>query len=34
VDRLWTELKRTEKCSELVANPKQGWAGIGVLTQK
>jgi cephalosporin hydroxylase len=31
VDRLWNELKQKEKCTEIVADPKQGWAGIGVI---
>lgn len=31
VDRLWVELKKTESCTEIVADPKQGWAGIGLI---
>lgn len=31
VDQLWGELKKTEKCSEIVADAAQGWAGIGII---
>jgi cephalosporin hydroxylase len=31
VDKLWDELKPSFKHTEIIADPKQGWAGIGVL---
>jgi len=32
VDRLWAELKPTYTYEELIDDPGQGWAGIGILT--
>jgi predicted O-methyltransferase YrrM len=34
VDRFWNEIKAAYEHEEFIENPKQGWAGIGVLTQK
>ena|SRR5579864_726354 len=31
VDRFWNEIKTQYRYQEIVENPKQGWAGIGVL---
>lgn len=31
VDRFWVELKRRYKTIEFIADPNQGWAGIGIL---
>ena len=31
VDRFWNEIKPTFRHREIIADPKQGWAGIGIL---
>jgi len=31
VDRYWNEIKGSYRHSEMIENPKQGWAGIGVI---
>jgi cephalosporin hydroxylase len=31
VDQLWAKLRKATECFEFVADPKQGWAGIGGL---
>lgn len=31
VDKLWAELKKIYGTSDIIENPEQGWAGIGVL---
>ena len=33
VDKLWAELKPRYPHAEFIGDPKQGWAGIGMLTQ-
>jgi predicted O-methyltransferase YrrM len=31
VDKFWNEIKQHYRHREMIENPKQGWAGIGVL---
>lgn len=31
VNKLWAELKNNYDCQEIVADPKQGWAGLGLI---
>jgi predicted O-methyltransferase YrrM len=31
VDKFWSEIKRDYRHQEIVENPEQGWAGLGVL---
>jgi len=31
VNRLWEEIKSNYRCREIIANPSQGWAGIGLV---